>query len=312
MNRKTTVFFVALALCSMVLFGLLPGSAGNLLEAGTLPFVSLGTGLRQLSLSGSGGNIAAIVLYAGISLLPLLGLLRKDRSAEDLLLVLASASLFYILYGIINPGVLHSIMATPVGTVIHVGIFCSILISWACLKLLRKADSGSLSFYSILRLLLLVCAGLWIVSGFGLGLLQCREQILAVNAANTAPGLNLLPTYVFLVVSYLLGAAEYGLDALLLIFGASLVADLQKEPYGEGACKLAARMERLSRTSLLVVLFGSLLFHLCQLLFAPLLHQIHTTVELPLFSLCLMFGIMALTKLLQQGRQLKEDNDLFI
>lgn len=312
MTRKTTIFFVCLALCSMVLFGLLPSTAANLPEAVTAPFLLLADGLRQLSLSGTAGNVMAMVVYTVICLLPLLGLLRKERRGEDFLLVLASMLLFYALYAMINPGLPNSIMATAFGPVILVGLFCSILLTWGCLKLLRKVQDGSLSFYGVLRILLPLCAGLWIIAGFGLGVLHCKTKILAVQAGNTMPGLDLVPTYLFLVVSFLLNAAEYSLDALLLLYGASLVTALEQEPYGEAACQLAEKMAKLSRFSLLFLLIGSLVFNLFQLFFFHVLFQVQATIEIPLFSLCLMAGILALAKLLQHGRQLKEDNELFI
>lgn len=312
MNRRTILFFVCLALCSMVLFGFLPEGTATLPEAAAVPFLLLAEGLRSLSLSGRAGNAAAIVLYAAISLTPLLGLFRKGRTAEDALLVPASGLLFYLLYGMINPGSLPPIMGSAVGASIHVGGFLSILIIWGFLRLLRRVRNGSLSFYGVLRLVLPLCAGLWIAAGFGLGLLQCKLALLDVRAGNTMPGLNLLPTYGVLIASFLLKAAEYGLDALLLLCGTCLVTALEREPYSEAACETAGTMERLSRISLLVLLFGSLLFNLGQIFLAPVLHEIHVTVQIPLFSLCLMFGIMALSKLLQHGRQLKADNDLFI
>ena len=79
-----------------------------------LPLILIGDGLRALSLSSTIGNIAAIILYVILSLLPLsLALIHKFKGKKllksDSLLVLISASTFAVLYLFIHPQIIPSL-----------------------------------------------------------------------------------------------------------------------------------------------------------------------------------------------------------
>lgn len=90
-------------------------------EAGWLafPWVSIGAGLRTLSLSGSVGNVAACGLYALLCLLPAGIALRDIRHHWPL--VGFSAVLGPALYFLINPGLLAQRMGA-----------CRKKLSWPC------------------------------------------------------------------------------------------------------------------------------------------------------------------------------------
>lgn len=86
-------------------------SGEDIADIMAFPFAPIGDGLRVLSLSGSIGNIIAIILYAGVSLIPL-GLVlthgkKKSLHWEDSLLVILCPLLFAVLYEMINPGSLQ-------------------------------------------------------------------------------------------------------------------------------------------------------------------------------------------------------------
>ena len=83
MNRKILMKLSVLAVCSALLFLLTPGNGGSILVLATMPFTLLGQGLRVLSLSGPAGNIAAIVIYVTVCLLPLVLILRKKKEKEE-------------------------------------------------------------------------------------------------------------------------------------------------------------------------------------------------------------------------------------
>ena len=63
MNRKTWCKLIIPALLSALVFLFVPENQGSILLLGALPFSLLGNGLRALSLSGEGGNAAAIAIY---------------------------------------------------------------------------------------------------------------------------------------------------------------------------------------------------------------------------------------------------------
>lgn len=72
------------------------------------PFEQIGWGLRQLSLSGAAGNLAAVVFYLLLSLLPCAVYCflwaKKRLCRADWLLIIMSALLFFVNYYMINPG----------------------------------------------------------------------------------------------------------------------------------------------------------------------------------------------------------------
>ena len=75
------------------------GSGKVLLEA--LP--RLGRWLRELSLSGPGGNAAAWAVVLALAALPALGLLWRGRCRWDWLLALAGGEILGGLFFLVNP-----------------------------------------------------------------------------------------------------------------------------------------------------------------------------------------------------------------
>lgn len=282
------------------------------LTALALPFTLLGKGLRLLSLSGTVGNIAAIILYLLVALLPLLFKLRKSWSAEDTLLVVCSALLLYVVYYMINPALRPMILQNNVGDVILSGAVYSTLLSWAVIKLLHRCDSmESAEIYHALRIFLAVCAAefaLAIAAGFG----NCRADIAAISAANTMPGLDLTPTFIFVYLDFAVTALEYGLIIRMLLLAIKLLQELSTDAYSSTCTQTAETLSLWCRRSLILVTAACTAIQIAQLLFTPSLHDIAVEFRLPAVSMAIAFALLALTRLLRQGRSIKEDNDLFI
>ena len=74
------------------------------MSIGTL--LRLGEWLRDLSLSGAGGNIAAWGAVLGLTALPALGLLWRGRCRYDWLLLLAAGEILAGLFWLVNPTLL--------------------------------------------------------------------------------------------------------------------------------------------------------------------------------------------------------------
>ena len=94
------------------ILGLLAALAGGLLSAKTGwstmndPLLSVGRGLRALSLSGFGGDLLAwlvVLLVSGAPLLLLIRIGKKGRGMEDLLLGLMAPVIFCWLFYLANP-----------------------------------------------------------------------------------------------------------------------------------------------------------------------------------------------------------------
>lgn len=309
MNRKTLTLILAVLVLGLLAFG----PAGDILTLLALPFTALGGTLRWLSLSGGAGNGLALVLYGLVCLGPVLLWWRSGRKAEDWLLVLLSLTLVFVLYLMVNPGLRPGLMQNEVGDVVYAGAVWSILVTWGVLKFLRSSDAIlEQNIYGALRLFLLICAAECLLEGFGLGFANLRERIGALQAENTMFGVNLWPTYIFFTLDFAAGAAEEGLLAIIFWKGADLLKALEQDPYG-GACVAAG--ERVSvwcKRTLMVTVSADLALNLGQVFCAGMLHDLSVTVRLPITAMAVSFGMLALTRLLTEGKELKDDNDLFI
>ena len=182
-------------------------------EAGWLafPWVSIGAGLRVLSLSGSVGNVAACGLYALLCLLPAGIALRDIRHHWPL--VGFSAVLGPALYFLINPGLLaqrmgglpQEVVVAMLGQLIWaVALACAV---WLLLGALHRRSLNTSSLLHGIQIGLCLLDGAFVVSVFGVGVLDLRGQIAAVRQANTmldntAFG-TLNPTALFLVCGWL-------------------------------------------------------------------------------------------------------------
>lgn len=182
-------------------------------EAGWLafPWGSIGAGLRVLSLSGSVGNVAACGLYALLCLLPAGIALRDIRHHWPL--VGFSAVLGPALYFLINPGLLaqrmgglpQEVVVAMLGQLIWAAaLACAV---WLLLGALHRRSLNTSSLLHGIQIGLCLLDGAFVVSVFGVGLLDLRGQIAAVRQANTmldntAFG-TLNPTALFLVCGWL-------------------------------------------------------------------------------------------------------------
>ena len=309
MNKKLLILICALVILAVLAFG----PAGDILTALTLPFTALGTLLRRLSLSGGIGNAVALGLYAAACLAPLLLWWKTKRAAEDWLLVLMSAVLVLVLYVMVNPALRPGLMQSRVGDVVYAGAVWSVLITWGVLKLLRSSDrvlDGNI--YAALRLFLLICAASCVLQGFGLGIAALRERITAVQEGNTMFGVNLWPTYLFFALDFAAGAMEEGLLALIFFRGAELLTELERDPYSAECVSAGQRVSIWCKRTLMAASVADLAMNLGQVFCAGMLHDVDVTVRLPISAMAVSFGMLALTRLLVQGKELKDDNDLFV
>ena len=140
----------------LILLSFIPTWSGVSIGAGfpKLPLSFIGTGLRNLSLSGTVGNIVAIVLYILICLLPLLCLLKGKRHIEDLLLPATSAAMLFGFYYIINPSLRAPVLMGEVGNMVLECVVYSIFFTWCILRLVRYCcGADRVGLYRVLWLL---------------------------------------------------------------------------------------------------------------------------------------------------------------
>lgn len=284
------------------------------------PFEQSGLLLRLLSLSGFAGNIAAILLYCMISLIPAVFLFhfyKKDRlHPEDALLAVLTVLLFFVLYFMVNPGYMSSTFGNLTGSAGKAflgGAVYSILAGYVVLRLLRlsfAAGTGKLRQYLKVLLYIFIALFLFFICGSCFGsLLESWKTLYAENVGyESALGTSCF----FLILQYLVNVLPYILDILVAFGGIRLLDELAEDPYAKTAVLAAERLSRLCGLSLTAAVLCNIIFNLLQLLFAGSLHVINGTVSFPLLSVGFVLTALLLTRYLDENRRLKADNDLFI
>ena len=309
MKRERNLLLLTAAL-SLVL-GFVPGAGSGVMGAMALPFVAVGWCLRTLSLSGGVGNVVSVILYALICAVPLFFWWRSKRRTEDALLVLLSGVLAVVLYYMVNPNLRQSVMQNEVGDAVYAGAVWSTLMTWGVLKLLYTgAWNREKNVYRALRIFLLLCAASCLVDCFGTGTARIVHNLRlrqAVNGSLDYTGLDMA----FLLLTYLAAAVEKGLCAWVLYRGAALLEELERDPFGAG-CVAAERVSRSCRDCLTVMSLTALALNIAQILLAPLLQNISVSVSIPVLGMAVCFALLTVTKLLVRGKELKDDNDLFV
>lgn len=326
MKNNLVKIFAVVALMVLAIIGCTLLGVEEAATVIALPFSLLGKGLRLLSLTGNTGNIAAIILYILVCLMPLaLGIKRKHK-LEDLLLPLCSAIMFYVMYYMINPGLRPSVMINSTGDFILSCAVYSILLSWLIIKLLRNCDSmDSGSVYRALRIFMWVC-----IAGLAVAIVaQLSSSLSAIgelNADNGLFGLDLMSalgfatmpeadavlTSVFMLLSSAVEILENGLIICLLFLTIGLVRELEADPYGEGCCHACENISEWCKRTLAIVTLSSMALNIAQILFMSTLLNMDVSVNLPIVSLTVAFGLLALSRLLNKGKLIKEDNELFV
>ena len=278
----------------------------------SLPFTAAGWVLRRLSLSGAAGNAAAIVLYVLLCAVPLVLWWRSRRRMEDGLLFLLPLELALVLYYMVNPNQRPTMMQNSVGDAVYAAAIWSTGVTWGVLKLLYSEEwSLERNIYQALRVFLLLCAVSCLVECFGTGTarivdaLQTRRQLMG---AFSYSGTELA----FLILAYLAAAVEYCFAALVLYRGAQLLRELELDPFGSDCVAQASAVSRLCRNGLTIICLTGLLLNLAQILLTPLMRNISVSVTVPVSGLAVCFAMLAVTKLLVRGKELKDDNDLFV
>ena len=319
-KRLYTVLGVEAGLCA--LFALWFGWSDRIfLALLSFPFLQIGGGLRALSLSGAGGNAAAIVLYVCLCLWPLIWLIwravRGRARGEDTLLALLCAVLFPAFYMLINPAGLYrhfgphftgglfgagqtgeAFGAALLGVTLY-----SIFAAYAVLRALRAfPHGGTQTLLRYLRYLMaVICAALvFSVCGLGLG-----TAATAWRDANVDTGLLIL-------LRYLIQHLPHVVEFFVVAAAFALAAALEREPYSGEAVAAAQKMGRRCRAAAAAIVLSQVGVNLLQLLAGAGLATVSYDVSLPLTDLVFVLAALLLARYFEQARQLKDDNDLFI
>ncbi len=319
---KTKKLYIALAIFGLIcaVTGAQPVAAsGTYAVIIAFPFQQIALGLRALSLSGSGGNIAAISIYVLLCLLPSLVALfwyRKKLYGEDVLIPIFSTTMFVAIYFMINPALLSGSYGEeffPILRLILGGACWCVVISWAVLKLVRRSrEADRAGVQALLKICLglmafffaaVACAGA--VGDFAASYEELRE-------GNTAGYVNLSLTTVFLAVKAIISALPYALDAIVAVKGMELLTAMAADPYSAGTVEKGEGLATFAVMSLKLTIVLSLVFNLLQLVFIEKLLVVDMELVLPLVSIAFMLCALLLSRLIRENKALKDDNDMFI
>lgn len=320
-RRGALLFFAALA---GALIPLIP--TVQVAGALTAPIELAGGLLRELSLSGPGGNVLAwaiVLLAAGLPLLLLvLPPNRGRRHWEDIFLPASSLLLIGLAFCAVNPSYLDRFFGSTL-LIAAAMIWVSLLVFWGVLRLLRGMEEAPLERLSgVLRILLVGCAALLVfaaasrVSGAIVEINNLQQDWTLFLAVASVPEPSGLTGDQALNIALALPLVELIPDLLgawMLLLAADLTTALARDPFGEesvGRCVTTARWSRLAIQATLVLALGVNLVKLAR--YDSLITEAKVSLDLPLIPLILSAALYLLCRCVQRGRELQEDNDSII
>lgn len=318
-RRGALLFFAALA---GVLIPLIP--TVQVAGAMTAPIELAGGLLRELSLSGPGGNVLAWALVLLAAGLPLLLLVlppnRGRRHWEDALLPISSLLLIGLAFCAANPSYLNGDFGTT-WLIAAAVVWVSLLVFWGVLRLLRGMEEAPLEKLSgVLRILLVGCAALLVFAAAARGsgaVVEINDSqqdwtlFLAVVSVPEPTGLTADQFFVFALP--LLELIPDLLGAWMLLLAADLTTALAREPFGEESVGQCVTTARWSRLAIQVTLVLALVINFVKLFwFDYFLGLVEISLDIPLIPLILSAALYLLCRCVQRGRELQEDNDSII
>lgn len=310
------------------------------------PWEQIGILLRRLSMAGAVGNVAAWVLFTVIGGSPLIlwGLLagRRKSSRADLLLPVLSLTLFAGLWFLTNPFYLEAYLFSAgvegMGKCVFALSIDSVLLSWLLLRFLGSC--GRMERKNLLRSLEFLL-GFYVALSVVEILFQGGAELLAewksVGVTTSATGLEWMPEQSFGGLEWMpgqsfggMGRRSMGLSRCLLVLqticrylpellelvlcGAAIcfLHSCEQNSFNEKSLKQVQRLKNLSACFLGVILGANVCVNLLQLVLAGYIYSSHYTLVFPIRHIIVMLGVLILSRFWLEGKELKDDNTLFI
>lgn len=307
--------------------------------------------LRSLSLSGAAGNVAAWVLFAAAGGSPLAAwglLVRRGKGSKvDLLLPVLSMTLSAGLWFLINPAYLGAHLRFPMemeemGKAVFALAIDSVLLTWLILRFLKSCERMErkrllrglellLGFYIALS------AAAVLLKGGG----ELAAELKAVGGNLSAAGDGLLPgggsewlppaggwlpgagdgivgarsVWLSRFVLALQAVSCYLPGLLKLVLCGAVIGFLhscEQDSFHERSVKAAERLKRWSAYFLGAILGANICVNLLQLLLAGYIYGSRYLLVFPLEEILVMLGVTMLSRFWLEGKELKDDNALFI
>lgn len=295
-------------------------------SAAAFPFEQIGMGLRTLSLSGKGGNVAAIVLYVLAGMIPALvwlGLRRKRAARRiDLLLPGMSVLLFVVNFYMVNPGLfLTSVPGT--GKWMLGSVFYSVLSGYLIVRVLmycREAEPERLQ--KGLQGLLWFLNVVFVYIVFGDCLSDFFEAVKSVQAGNSgsyakeflsvswAEGMGL--TWLFLGLHYTVTVLPCLFDMGIVFLSMRMLTALGNDRYSDESVEMSGRLAGFCGKALVFTVGAEVVFNLLQLVFRSRLYKMDIMIHVPVLSIIFVLAALLFARYVQEEQQLKREHDLFI
>ena len=286
-----------------------------------VPFEQIGLGLRWLSLCAGAANGLAMALWAGISLLPLVPVLKswqeKEKRAEHVTLIVLSAMLFAVLYYMINPGLLYGLLPEQVLSAVSGGAeevmsvmkatlgaaVWSVIVCYVVFRLLRLFNSGEKEqllryMHKLLFALCILFVGAMVVSAM--------EVIVGLKTAQSASD------GVMIVVRAVVSALPYAMDILVILSAQNLLEEVLTDNISERVTIAAHRLSRICCVTLAAVTASGAGLNILQLTLSQIIYDINIHVEIPFMSLAFVLTALLFARLIEENRKLTEENEMFI
>jgi len=293
----------------------------------SFPFREIGLFLRWLSESGSAGNAAAVFLYGAVCLLPVIWLLfrifrlRRGFRPADLWLPLISASLFLVLYFMINPGCLPEKMMLMSGTDLCVCLWSEIILClvMGILRTIRNGSEENLLRYLQAGIIVLgVCLVLFVPAGIYTQLLPEIEELKEMNydpaasvAASFGLGDPLAPSIGFLWFKYLMDCIPTLAVLPVLRAGYKLTESFCQDKFGAETVAASEHLCGICGLVLPVMAAEPFAMNLFQLVSGGL-RSLHYQLQFPVIEIVLVICVFLLAKFFASAKLLKDENGMII
>lgn len=280
------------------------------------PFEQLGLVLRKLSLSGSAGNVLAIIIYVLLSLSPIIVraffIKKKQLCVEDTLLVVLGGLLFGTLYLMINPTMMQVVFG-DIGTAMNGSVFgaCiySVLVGYFLLCMLRrlvKAGAGEFKKYAAPVMWFMNIMYVYIIVGEIFG--EYINSLKQLKSMEMDSALNIG----VMSVRYVVDALPYVFSIFVVFALLKLLGVLRIDGHSDNTIKAAGRLSRVSSVTLVITIISSVFVNIFQLVAASGLNTVKTTVSIPVEQIIFLMAVLLIARYIGENKKLKEDNDMFI
>lgn len=307
-SRKNLILAAGAFLLGCILAVLLGALSADSLTA---PLVTFGSFLRTMSLESGSGNAGAWAIVIALSLLPMLGLLWKNRTRADLLLLLSGAEIFAMLYYLVNPTRVSRVlswmdagMIAKSWALISAGCILGTIVCWVLLRFLKILEQKPAD---ILPVFLFWTA---VIYAFGLGFSGVRGMEAAVQelAHGNSQASLIAGSRNMLIVLHILALIPNLLGVWVILMAGRLTLALEKAPFAEKTIALAERISKsavcIAKTTLLLTVLGNT----AQMVLFSKLLNVHTEIQIPLLTLVLCAALMLLCKYFRRAKEVNDDN----